>query len=637
MLLWRADRVLVGWLALLTLALGLLPNATVLGTGMLVGAVPEAIRNGLGSVAGHRAVLALLLVSLAFFCSGFGLALARMACELMNTRFAHVVSQTAARACLSPRGIAELESPEIARELDALDEFERSGIQLQMAWSLRIVTSMRIAGIGAAIILLTFAWWAPVVLVSGWYVANRGSSRWMERGFAAVRGGTGDRLRRAEYLRGLATGPEAGKEVRLFGLSSWIGTEYAQAWLEAMSSVWRARRSNVRGLAVSTVAVLASHGAVLAALAWEAANGDLTIGQITVYGLAVRGTGELGFLGDSQYWVARVAALARQLLDLEDRLGGVPSGRGPRSAAAHSASHPGPVEVRLAGVEFTYRTGSRPVLAGLDLHVPPGQSLAVVGENGAGKTTLIKLLCGLYEPDAGQVCLDQKDLRTVDATSEARRIGVIFQNFVRYELSLRDNVGFGSLGLLADQHSLQESLRAAGGADILDDLPDGWDTVLARGYDNGTELSGGQWQKVALARALAAVRGGAGLLVLDEPTANLDIRAEAELFDRFLTLTRGTTTILVSHRLSSVRHADRIVVLAEGRVAEDGTHEQLMKAGGRYATMFRLQAERFDERVREVAGEERTVREANEESNATTSPERFEERAVQGKGGAVDA
>jgi ATP-binding cassette subfamily B protein len=228
-------------------------------------------------------------------------------------------------------------------------------------------------------------------------------------------------------------------------------------------------------------------------------------------------------------------------------------------------------------------------LEALDLVIPAGQSLAIVGENGAGKTTLIKLLCGLYEPEAGDILIDG-----VSDLSRARnRMAVIFQEFVRYELPLRANVGFGCLALAGETDQLEVALRDAGGAELLKTLPAGWDSVLARGYDHGVDLSGGQWQKVALARALAAVRGGAGLLILDEPTANLDVRAETELFDRFLEITKGVTTILVSHRLSSVRRVDRIVVISEGRITEDGTHEELLRRRGRYATMYTLQAERF--------------------------------------------
>jgi ATP-binding cassette subfamily B protein len=245
--------------------------------------------------------------------------------------------------------------------------------------------------------------------------------------------------------------------------------------------------------------------------------------------------------------------------------------------------------VRLDGVRFTYRGRERPTLDGLTLHVPAGQALAVVGENGAGKSTLIKLLCGLYPPDGGRITLGGGR-----SPLQARgRVAVIFQDFVRYPLTLAENVGFGHLPLAGDPAALQAALADAGAGDLPGRLPRGWGTVLSREYEGGADLSGGQWQRVALARALAAVRGGAGLLILDEPTSSLDVRAETELFERFLRVTRGVTTILVSHRLSSVRHADRIVVIDGGRVVEDGAHDALMGAGGRYAAMFRLQARRF--------------------------------------------
>lgn len=268
----------------------------------------------------------------------------------------------------------------------------------------------------------------------------------------------------------------------------------------------------------------------------------------------------------------------------------VPAGALPGAAKDGGAVTGGAgVDVRLEDVRFTYRGREKPTLDGVNLHVPAGQSLAIVGENGAGKSTLIKLLCGLYEPDGGRITLDG------GATPvEARgRVAVIFQDFVRFRLPLRENVGFGHLPLMGDTPALDGALRDAGGGELLDRLPAGWDTVLSREFAGGMELSGGQWQRVALARALAAVRGGAGLLILDEPTAALDVRAETELFERFLELTRDVTTILVSHRLSSVRRADRIVVLGDGGVVEDGTHDALMATGGAYARMYALQADRF--------------------------------------------
>jgi ATP-binding cassette subfamily B protein len=239
--------------------------------------------------------------------------------------------------------------------------------------------------------------------------------------------------------------------------------------------------------------------------------------------------------------------------------------------------------IRFREVSFAY-PGGDPVLDGFDLDIPAGSSLAIVGQNGAGKTTLAKLLCRLYDPQRGAIEVDGVALRDLDIDAWRSRVTAVFQDFVRFELPLRDNVAPGG----ADDETVLAALAAAGG-DGLADL----DTVLARGYDGGTELSGGQWQRVALARALCAVRLGAGVVLLDEPTAQLDVRGEAEIFDRILAATHQLTTILISHRFSTVRHADRICVLEHGRVLELGTHDELIAFGGRYRTMFDLQAQRF--------------------------------------------
>jgi ATP-binding cassette subfamily B protein len=215
--------------------------------------------------------------------------------------------------------------------------------------------------------------------------------------------------------------------------------------------------------------------------------------------------------------------------------------------------------------------------------------------NGAGKTTLMKLLAGLYAPDAGRILVDDVDLATVDVASWRRRLAVIFQDFVRYPMTARDNVAFGAPALAAGDAvaAAERAAARAGALDLLDGLPSGWDTTLAKGFADGVDLSGGQWQKVALARALCAVEAGAGVLVLDEPTASLDVRAEAELFDRFIELTAGLTTVVVSHRFSTVRRADRIVVVEDGKVRQDGSHDELMQTAGPYRELFNLQAARF--------------------------------------------
>jgi ABC-type multidrug transport system fused ATPase/permease subunit len=249
----------------------------------------------------------------------------------------------------------------------------------------------------------------------------------------------------------------------------------------------------------------------------------------------------------------------------------------------------------LRDVTFAYPGTTEPVLDGLDLEVPAGSSLAIVGQNGAGKTTLAKLLCRLYDPQSGAIEVDGTDLRELDLTAWRSRITAVFQDFIRFELPLRDNVAPSG----AADESILAALADAGAADLAE-----LDTPLAKGYEGGTDLSGGQWQRVALARALCAVREGAGLVLLDEPTAQLDVRGEAEIFDRILAATRSATTILVSHRFSTVRHADRICVLEHGRVIELGRHDELMAANGRYRTMFDLQAQRFDAGDPEVGDEE---------------------------------
>ncbi|HUP87351.1 MAG TPA: ABC transporter ATP-binding protein [Acidimicrobiales bacterium] len=244
--------------------------------------------------------------------------------------------------------------------------------------------------------------------------------------------------------------------------------------------------------------------------------------------------------------------------------------------------------IRFDDVGFTYPSGGALVYRHLDLTIPAGRSLAIVGRNGVGKTTLVKLLCRLYDPTSGAITVDGRDLRTFDVEAWRERVSVVFQDFVRFELSLRRNVVLdrGSV----DDAELVRLLEVAGAGGLAH-----LDQSLSKAQPGGTDLSGGQWQRVALARALAAVHLGAGVIILDEPTAQLDVRGEAAIFERLLHATAGCTTILISHRFSTVRHADRIVVIEDGVVVEQGSHDELMAAAGRYRAMFDLQASRFND------------------------------------------
>jgi ATP-binding cassette, subfamily B, bacterial len=469
------------------------------------------------------------------------------------------------------------------------------------------VVAARLRGAGAFAVLLGFAWWAPFLLAAAWQLTSLLYRKSTEAAASVDMNQSAVRLRRAQYLRSVALDAPAAKEVRVFGVGDWVVGRYGEAWRDALGLVWRTRKASRGITTAATVAMALSHAAVLGALALAVGRGEVGVAALLVFVQAVLATSDLGVMGQSQWYLTQSLGVAERVTALRSSAAG---GRADAWAGVLDGEAAAPpavgrrvavpldgvrlpdrrkLSVRLEDVRFTYRGREHPTLDGVTLEIPAGQSVAIVGENGAGKSTLIKLLCGLYEPDGGRVVLDGG----LSALQARERVGVIFQDFVRYPFPLRENVGFGHLPLMRDQAALDEALHGAGGADLLAALPGGWDTILSREYEGGADLSGGQWQRVALARALAAVRGGAGLLILDEPTASLDVRAETALFERFLEVTRDVTTILVSHRLASVRHADRIVVIEDGRVAEDGTHDALMRSGGLYARMFSLQAERF--------------------------------------------
>ncbi len=330
----------------------------------------------------------------------------------------------------------------------------------------------------------------------------------------------------------------------------------------------------------------AANVVVFWSLARATALGQFTLGEAVVFAQSAIGTSMIAF-GGLNWALDGAAAPVAAVLRLDSAMapaGALPSGSRPADGMPART-------IRFRDVTFAYPNGA-PVLERFDLTIPAGSSLAIVGQNGAGKTTVAKLLCRLYDPQGGAIEVDGVDLRDLSLDGWRTRLTAVFQDFIRFELSLRENVAPAG----APDEAVCSALASAGASDLA-----GLDTILARGYEHGTELSGGQWQRVALARALCAVRLGATVVLLDEPTAQLDVRGEAEIFDRILSATRHCTTILISHRFSTVRHADRICVLEHGRVVELGTHDELMARGGRYRTMFDLQAQRF---TADAGGEE---------------------------------
>jgi ATP-binding cassette, subfamily B, bacterial len=577
--LWQADRALAaGWWSLLTLR-GLLPAGFAIATGFLVNAVEH--HQSLAVPLSVVGVLFILLQTLG---------------PLHTALSANVGDRTAAwlydqltSACVGPPGIGHLEDPELAADLQVARDFDRgmTGPPLSVSMDF-IATGLvdMIAGLAQAVLLFGFAFWAPPVLAVAWLSTHwllRESAVWKDRNTDEVRLAQ----RNAEYAYRLAVDPPAAKELRIFGLPDWVLERFITTRRRLHQLQYQATRMRERSVIGCMLIVLAANMGVFWFLGTAALGHRIGLGALIVFAQAAVGTSMIAFGGLN--WAldgsaAPVAAVGR-LTAATARAGTVVSGTQPATGMPAQG-------IRFRNVTFAYPAAlDRPVLSGLDLDIPAGSSLAIVGVNGAGKTTLAKLLCRLYDPQSGSIEVDGTDLRELDLAAWRQRVTAVFQDFVRFELTLRENViprlATEAQPITADPVAAA-ALDAAGATGLAS-----LDTVLAKAYTGGTDLSGGQWQRVALARAMAAVRLGAGLILLDEPTAQLDVRGEAEIFERVLAATRSCTTILISHRFSTVRHADRIAVVEHGKVAELGSHDELMALRGRYWTMFTLQARRF--------------------------------------------
>ena len=568
----KADRGLAAaWWTTLLLR-GTLPAAFAIAMGVLVGAVQRG-----DALAGPLAFAGTIFVLLQVLGP-----LHQAVSSNLGDRTAAWLYDRLTEACVRPPGMGHLEDPTLTSDLTVARDFDLGMTGPPLSISLDFIANgmvEMIGGVASAMILFRYAWWAPIVLAGAWLATHwllRESAIWRDRNTEEVRGAQRD----ADYAYRLAVDPPASKELRLFGLAGWTIDRFIARRTRLHELQYAATRLRERPIIWSMLLVVSANVLVFLLLASDAAHGRISLGPAVVYVQCAVGVSMIAFGGFS-WALDGAAAPVAAVLRLESAMR--PAGAlrsGGRNADAKPAR-----EVRLRDVTFAYPGTGAPVLQHFDLTIPAGSSLAIVGQNGAGKTTIAKLLCRLYDPQSGAIEIDGIDIRDFDLASWRARVAAVFQDFLRLELPLRDNVAPAG----APDDVVRAALESAGATNLA-----ALDTVLARGYDGGTDLSGGQWQRIALARALAAVKLGAGVVLLDEPTAQLDVRGEAEIFDRLLAATRHCTTILISHRFSTVRHADRICVLEHGRVIELGTHDELITLDGRYRTMFDLQAQRFN-------------------------------------------
>jgi len=565
-----------------------LPLGFTVEGGLLVGSVPPAVRTGLDSSAGRHTLV--LLAGAAVLIVGERLVaplLTALAANLGRRVDRHLQERVMV-AVTGPRGIGHLEDP---ATLDLIESAQGLGTQgIRPGDGVAALASLLpswLQVVGSALILATFRWWLGVAWLIAWPVLLYYlQSEYIRVGQAAT--GQAGALRRADYYRDLALTAGPAKEVRLWALPNWIVDRYQTAWRGAMEPAWQARQPTRTIIWSATIMVIVADLAAYALLAYAAVHGEISLAAMAIYSRAIINASTFRAFDTVNMHLVYAAVSVPSLLALEKRLAvhGAPGGA---TLPPHSPS----TGICFRGVTFQYSGQTARALDRLDLSIPAGESLAIVGANGAGKTTIVKLLCRLYDPTEGELLVDGVDLLRVNPGAWRSQVAAIFQDFGRYHLSARDNVALGAPAQAHDIDRLRQAARKAGALKLIESLPCGWNTVLSRQYVDGVDLSGGEWQRIALARSLFAVEGGARVLILDEPTANLDVRAEAEMYDRFVELTAGLTTVLISHRFSTVRRAHRIVVLEDGRVAEQGTHAELMEMGGTYAHMFRLQADRF--------------------------------------------
>lgn len=502
---------------------------------------------------------------------------------LAGDRLTGYVTGQLIRVANSWRGLARFEDPSLADDLQrARQHAARGGLDLMTDGMQTLVLAFTVTGLAGALVGLHPL--APVIIVLSTLPQMLRQWDYMHRTRSHLYVQTAE-SRRLQYSKEVLLAPQAAKDVRLYGLGPFFRRRYDESFERVVETLDRLRiRLSLRvGLAgiLSALAV----GGTYTYIVWRVSNGTLAIGAMALYG------------GAATLLQTRLLDLSLGVSFLPMTLGFLPSLFRVLEAPSdipipqYPLQAPRPIRrgITFEDVHFTYPGRSDPVLRGLSLSIRPGEGLALVGHNGAGKTTIVKLLLRMYDPTGGRITLDGVDLREYDLDDLRREVGVIFQDYVRYELTAGENIGLGQVERLNDPKRLLTAASRSGALGLIGELPEGLDTRLGREF-GGRELSGGEWQKLALSRAFLR---DCQLLVLDEPTAALDVQTEHDVYRRFHELTRNKTTLLISHRLSTARMADRIVYLQGGRAREAGSHEALMARSGEYARLYNLQAGQY--------------------------------------------
>ncbi len=579
-LVWSTSRTLTVLFATLTLVAGLLPAGVAYLGQLIVDAVVTANQSGTHDVG---PVLRLVLAEAALVVIVVGIQRGIGVIQsLLRAQLGQRVNVTILEKSLT-LDLVHFEDAEFYDKLTRARR-EASSRPLSLVGRTFSLVQNGISLVSFAALLFAFSPWAALVLIVAGLPSFIAETKFSGDAFRLFRWRSPE-TRMQMYLEGAITRDEYAKEVKLYQLGPLFLERYRQIFDNLYGEDRKLTlRRGAWGYALGMVSTAAFYGAY-AWIAVSAVRGQISLGEMTMYLMLFRQgqsavASSLGAVGgmyeDNLYLSTLYEFLAQDV--------------SARSGTAIAGTTPGD-GLRFESVSFTYPGAPTPALDSVSLTLKPGQTLALVGENGSGKTTLIKLLTRLYTPTGGRITLDGRDLQEWDELALRRRVGVIFQDFARYQLKVGENIGAGDVAAFTDKTRWMAA-ASKGMADVfIDTMPNGYDTQLGKLFKDGRELSGGQWQKVALSRAF--MREGADILVLDEPTAAMDAEAEAQVFEHVRGLGQDRMTIVISHRFSTVRVADHIVVLHGGKVVEEGSHEALMQHGGRYAHLFALQAKGY--------------------------------------------